>query len=135
MKKTGLLCLLLWPACSSSYELASTDYELTWRCLSPEGCEYTEEVSRIDRARIHGFDFYFESTQDEFIERALVLSDDSLGDGCFWVDEVSLFGHELEPALTCYNPAGFEIRISIPNTEDPATSSQWFGSAWNLSLL
>lgn len=138
MKKPGLLCLLLLPACSffsSSYELGSSEYELTWRCLSPEGCEHAEEVSRIDRARIHGFDFYFESTQDEsFTEEALLLAEDSLGDGCFWVDDVWLFGHELEPSLTCSNPAGLEMRLSIPN-EDPTTSSQWFISAWDLSLL
>jgi hypothetical protein len=136
MTKPVLLCLLLLPACSSSYELGSSDYQLAWRCLSPEGCEYAEEVSPIDRARKHGFDFYFESTQDEsFTEEALVLSSDSLGEGCFWLDEVSLFGHELEPSLTCSNPAGFEIRLSIPNTEDPATNSEWFVSAWELSLL
>jgi hypothetical protein len=136
VKKPGLLCLLLLPACSSSYRLGSSDYELTWRCLSPEGCEHAEEVIRIDRARIHGFDFYFESTQDaSFTEEALVLSEDSLAEECFWVDDLSFFGHELGPSLTCYNPAGFEIRLSIPNTEDPATNSEWFVSAWELSLL
>ena len=47
---------------------------------------------------------------------------------------LSLFEHELEPCKRCHDAGGFEIELSIPNT-DPATHSKWVVSARDLYLL
>lgn len=137
--KPGLACLLLLPACSHFVpdgERAPSDYSLTWYCISPEGCERTEEVTRIDQASIT--DYYFlhlaNSQDDSFVADAQIIVTDSPGDHCARVHFLTLFGHELEPSKFCYNPGGFEIDLSIPNS-DPATHSKWVVSGRDTSLL
>jgi hypothetical protein len=130
--------LLLLPACSflSPSEKPDTyGYTLTWHCISSKGCERSEEVTRIDRVIKKGYDFHFTSTLDEsFGEDALMILSDSLGFGCDWLYDLSLFGHDLERSRLCFNPGGFELELSIPN-EDPATSSQWVVAAQDLDLF
>lgn len=136
--KPGVLCLLLLSGCrlfSSSEEPETYGYTLTWYCVSPEGCERTTEVERIDRVTEKGFDYHFTSTQDEsFSEDALRISSDSLGYYCDWLYDLSLFGHDLERSRLCYNPGGFELELSIPN-EDPTAYSQWVVAAQDMDLL
>lgn len=127
--KRGVLCLLLLPACSYFFPAEEPDpekYALTWYCVSPAGCERTEEVMRIDRATVTDYFYvHFASTQDEsFGVDALQIVIDSPGDHCRRLHFLTLFGHELEPSQFCYTPAGFELEVSIPDP-DPATSSAW----------
>jgi hypothetical protein len=104
-------------------------------CLSPEGCERTAEVSRIDRVAVADYyDFHFTSTQDEtFALDAQRVSSDSLVSGCYWLVWPPMFEHELEWAKTCDTPSGFDSEVAIPN-QDPATSSLWFVKARLLAL-
>jgi hypothetical protein len=136
--KPELLCLLLLSvssSCSSSEGPDAYEYALTWYCISPEGCERTEQVEQIDRATEQGFDYRFTSTQDEsFSEDAFRVTADSIGIYCDWLYYLSLFGHDLERSRLCFNPGGFELELSIPN-EDPATSSQWVVAAQDLDLF
>lgn len=136
--KSGMLGLLLLSGCSFlevSEEPDTYEFKLTWYCISAEGCERLEEVTRIDRAIEKGYDFHFASTQDEsFGEDAAQLYSDSLPVGCSWLYYISLFGHDLERSKYCSNAGGFEIELSIPN-EDPATHSQWVVSGRDLDLL
>lgn len=139
--KPGVLCLLLLSGCSYFWfpdegDPVIVDYELTWTCVSLEGCERAADVSRIDRVTVDGYyDFYFTSTQDpSFGEDALRINSDALGLGCFWLYFLSLFGHELEREQVCLTPGGFEVEVSIPNA-DPATHSRWLLTARDLSLL
>lgn len=136
--KPGLLCVLLLPGCSFLWPSEEPDtygYALTWYCVSPEGCERTEEVERIDHVIKKGYDFHFTSTQDEsFSEDALMIVSDSLGFDCDWLYYLSLFGHDLERSRFCFNPGGFELELSIPN-EDPATHSKWVVAAQDMDLL
>lgn len=136
--KRGLLCLLL-PVCScldSFGEPDSYEHALTWYCVSPEGCERTDEVARIDRATIT--DYYYldlASTQDpSYSEQGEQLTLDSLPVGCAWIYYLSLFGHDLDRSMLCYTPGGFELHLSIPDP-DPATFSMWVASGRKLSLL
>lgn len=135
--KSGVLCLVLLSGCSllsSSEDPTTYEYALTWFCVSPEGCERTEELQRIDRATIDDFDVHFTSTQDEsFATDAKRVASDSLGVRCSWLYFLSLFGHELERSKLCFKPSGFELDLSIPN-EDPATHSKWVVSARDLAL-
>jgi hypothetical protein len=135
--KPVVLCLLLLSACSSSSDEPEIDeYALTWYCISPEGCERTEQVERIDRAtRTSLFDYQFTSTQDEsYREDALRVIADSIGTDCAWLYYITLFGHDLERSRLCSNPGGFELELSIPN-EDPATHSQWVVAAQDMRIL
>jgi hypothetical protein len=136
--KPVLLCLLLLPACSfgPDNDPVINKYALTWYCVSAEGCQRTEEAARIDRATITDFAFLeLASTQDpSFDEQGELLRLDALPSGCAWAYYLSLFGHDLERSMLCYNPGGFELRISIPDP-DPATSSNWVVSGRNVSLL
>jgi hypothetical protein len=126
--KLGLLCLLLLPACSfpePPYDPETYEYELTWYCISPEGCERTDEAARIDRATETAYDFHFTSTQDpSFDEHGQQVLQDSLPARCYWMYYLSFFGHDLERSRLCYDLDGFEMELAIPN-EDPATHSQW----------
>lgn len=135
--KSGLLSLLLLSGCSYFFPEGSPrryEYSLAWYCVSPESCERTEDVMRIDRVTVFDYDMHFTSTQDEsFAADALMIVAESLGGGCYYVHNLTLFGHELEPSKLCYNPAGFEIELSIPDPE-PATSSKWVVSATDTSL-
>jgi hypothetical protein len=136
--KPGLLCLLLLPACSfldPDYSPEAYAYVLTWYCVSPEGCERTEEVARIDRATRTGYDFHLTSTQDpSFDEEGDLLFLDSLLPGCAWIYYLSFFGHDLERSMLCYGAGGFELELSIPN-EDPAMLSQWVVSGRDVRFL
>jgi hypothetical protein len=137
--KPGILCLLLLPACSffsSPQDHEIREYVLTWTCVSPEGCERTEDVQRIDHmAMDRYFDFYFTSTQDEsFSADAQRISTDTLGTWCYWLYFLSLFGHDLERSQLCHTPGGFELQVAIPN-EDPATHSKWLVKGRDLALL
>ncbi len=137
--KRGILCLSLLSACSwlsPSDDPIVGGYAVTWYCVSPEGCERVEEVTRIDRVTVTDFFYlHFTSTQDESFEGvdAQTIDSDTLGIGCSLVYYLSLFGHELEPSRVCNAPGGFDIELSIPN-EDPATHSKWVVSARSLSL-
>lgn len=136
--KHGVLCsllLLTCSSCSSSDGRGAYVYALTWYCISPEGCERTEQVEKIDRATEKGADYQFTSTQDEsFSEDALRVATDSIGSDCYWLYYLSLFGHDLERSRLCFNPGGFELELSIPN-DDPATHSQWVVAAQDMDLL
>lgn len=137
--KRGMLCLSLLSACSvlspSNDDPIVVEYEVTWFCVSPEGCERAEEVMRIDRMTLTDFFYlHFTSTQDaSFAADAQRILSDSLGSNCSGLHYLSLLGHELEPSRLCVAPGGFDIDLSIPN-EDPTTHSKWVVSARDLSL-
>ena len=134
-----IILFVLLSACSTlspPSEPEIRQHVLTWICLSAEGCERTQEVARIDRVNVADFyEFHFTSTQDEaFGEDALTIASDTLGRRCFWLDFLTLFGHELERSKVCFTPGGFELQLSIPN-EDPATHSKWLVRGRDLALL
>lgn len=133
----GFLCLLL-PACSffsPSYEPDAYEYVLTWYCISPEGCEHSDEASRIDRAFGSDYEFIFRSSQDDaFREEANRLLTASLPYGCSWLYYLSFFGHDLDRSMLCRNVGGFELELSIPN-EDGATFSEWVVSGRDVRFL
>ena len=124
----GMLCLLLLAGCADSDEPSAYEYALTWSCRSPEGCERTGEVERIDRMKLvfDGRECQFTSTQDSaFAADATQIQSDLLPPGCSWMYFLSLFGHELERSRLCFLPGGdFELELSIPN-QDPITNSMW----------
>jgi hypothetical protein len=134
--KIKMLFLLLLSACGPSEEFPPVyDYAVTWTCLSPEGCERTVEVTRIDRLRRVGFDCLFTSTQDEsFSAEATLVISDFLPTRCSWMSFLSLFGQELPRSRFCRIAAGFEWELEIPN-EDPATSSVWLVDGRDVDLL
>ena len=136
--KSGTLCLLLLltPACSflePSHDPEDSEYALTWYCISPEGCEHAEELSRIDGVTLDGYyDFYFTSSQDpSFSEKAERLITEVLPVGCSWLYFLMFLGHDLERSMLCSSPGGFELELSIPN-DDLATYSQWVVSGRKL---
>lgn len=136
--KPGVLCLLLLSACSflaPSEGFTPVDFALTWYCVSPEGCERTEEVTPIDSVTITDYFYlHFTSTQDRtFMAGAQIITVDTHGWDCYQLHFLTLFGHELEPSQFCFTPAGFEFELSIPNT-DPAIHSNWVVSGRNLDL-
>ena len=119
--KARMLCLLLLSACTDS----EYDYALTWKCLSPGGCERAEDVARIDRLVVYRDKFEFRSTQaPSFYELGQRVTSSSLPDGCVWLYSVFFFGHELEPSMLCSTSEGFDLELSIPN-RNPATASHW----------
>lgn len=126
--KPATLCILLLSACSDlTTEYNYRAYELTWSCLSPDGCERTEQVVLTDRVEIgNGSDVIeFRSTHDEyFVEFAQLLASEELPAECAWVYSLTLFAHELERSRFCRTSQGFELELSIPN-RDPATRSDW----------
>jgi hypothetical protein len=110
------------------------DFALTWICRSPDGCERTEAVERIDRMERVRRDCYFTSTQDEsFSADGKQVISDFLPPRCVWLYYLSLFDHELERSRFCFVPGGFELELAIPN-QDPATSSMWLVEGRDLSL-
>lgn len=137
--KSGLLCLLmLLPSCSllePSYEPVTYKFELTWYCISPEGCERAQEVVRIDRATEIDLSVTFTSTQDPaFEEEGALLTVESLPEECAWLYYLSFFEHDLERSKYCNNVGGFELELSIPN-DDPATHSRWVVSGRDVRFL
>jgi hypothetical protein len=100
-------------------------YTLTWTCLSPEGCERTAELERIDRMKLTRRDCEFTSTQDEtFAADATLIFSGLLPSHCWWMYYFAPLGHALEKPMLCFGPGGFELQLAIPN-QDPATSSMW----------
>jgi hypothetical protein len=133
--KPGMLCLLLLSGCLSEDYRAVYEYALTWTCLSPEGCERSEEVARINRMEREHVDCQFMSTQDEaFVVDAKRIFSEFLPPACSWLYFLTLFGHELERSRFCFVPGGFELELSIPD-EDPATSSMWLVEGRDVELL
>ena len=121
--KARMLCVLLLSACTDSGIVY--DYALTWVCMSPGGCERTEEVMLIDRLSTTGDSFFFQSTRNEpYLQSAQRVESESVPAGCYLLYGFSLFGHELEPSKLCRTPKGFELELSIPN-RNPATHSEW----------
>lgn len=127
--KPAMLCLLLLSACSDvTPEPTYRAYELTWRCLSSEGCERAEQVALVDRAEIDDGSevIAFLSTRDlYFSELAQVIPSASLPAECSWLYGFSLSARELEPSRFCRTARGFELEVSIPN-RDLMTHSEWF---------
>lgn len=126
--KPAVLCLLLLAACELEAARNYRTYELTWTCLSPEGCERTERLELVDRARIINGSILidFMSTRDEsFAERAQMVDLDDLPEGCSWLYNLSIGADELEPSRFCRSSGAFELELSIPNRE-LATHSEWF---------
>jgi hypothetical protein len=134
--KRGVFCLLLLSACLTSDDSSSVDeYALAWTCRSPEGCERTAEIERIDRATRVRRDYHFTSTQDEaFAAQGKQITSKLLPSHCFWLHYLMLFGHALENTVICFGPGGFELELAIPN-QDPATSSLWLVEGRDLALL
>jgi hypothetical protein len=134
--KRGMLCLLLLSGClNSSDSPAVSEYALTWTCLSPDGCERTAEIERIDRMKLVQSDCDFTSTQDEtFAADAALIFSGLLPRQCWWLTYFSLFGHELEQSMLCFGPGGFELQLVIPNA-DPVTSSLWLVEGRDADLL
>ena len=134
--KPGILCLLLLSGCWTSDDSPPVfDYALTWSCRSPEGCERTDEVERIDRLELIRRDGQFTSTQDEsFSADATLVISDFLPNDCLWLSFLSLFEHELERARICFIAGGFELELAIPN-QDPTTSSMWLVDGRDLNLF
>lgn len=129
--KPAVLCLLLLSACELEAARNYRIYELTWSCLSSEGCERMEQVALLDRARIIDDSVFIEflSSRDEVRWGAgQIVPSDELPEDCFWLYGLALFAYELEPSRYCRTSDGFEVELSIPNRE-PATQSQWFVEA------
>lgn len=126
--KPGILCLLLLTACSGSY--VAYDYELTWTCLSSEGCERADAVMLVDRMSIdHDAVLFLSTRTSEFVWGGQRVASDALPAECVWMYGSYFFGHELEPPPTiCETEEGLEIELSIPNAI-PTTSSQWLVEA------
>lgn len=112
-----------------------SEYALTWTCRSPEGCERTEELERIDRMKTVDGEGHLSSTQD-----ASVSVDGDFGfatelpGGCSWLYNLTFFGHDLEQSRFCEIAGGMELELSIPN-QDPSTSSMWLVEGRDLDLL
>lgn len=123
-----LLCALLLSGCSyirgeANYRI----YELTWTCLSPEGCERADVVVPIDRVRIIDGSrrIAFMSSRDNgFYELATLVDMGDLPTDCSWLYSLTLFTHELEPSRFCRTEDGFELDITIPN-RDSTANSEW----------
>lgn len=138
--KPGMLCLVFLSGCS--YLLFPDDppppmseYALTWTCRSPEGCERTEELQRIDRMEDVADECHLSSTQDASIG----IDGDfgfatSLPAGCSWLYNLTFFGHDLERSRFCSVPGGMELDLVIPN-QDPTTSSLWLVEGRDVDLL
>ncbi|ACY13104.1 hypothetical protein [Haliangium ochraceum] len=110
-------------------------YRLDWHCVSPDGCERSEELQRIDRAYSTDYEWEFASTVDDsFEEYAMRILTDSLGSGCAWLYDLTLLGYNLQRSRQCYTVAGFELELSIPN-EDPATFSEWVVVGRDIDVL
>lgn len=126
--KPAVLCLLLLSACSDFIDGRNyRAYKLTWTCVSPEGCERTEQVVLIDRAHIvNGSELvaFLSSRDDTFRDAAQMVPSDELPAGCFWLYDVSFFVLDLEPSRFCRTSGAFELELSIPD-RDPPTASKW----------
>jgi hypothetical protein len=134
--KRGMLALLLLSGCwKPEYPPEIEEYVLTWTCLSAEGCERAAEVQGVDRMKEVNGECHFTSTQDgTFAEDATLIFSTLLPGDCLWLSFLSVFDHELERAVFCYGPGGFEVELAIPN-QDPTTYSMWLVEGRNVDLL
>lgn len=126
--KPAVLYLLLLSACELKAARNFGVYELTWTCLSPEGCERAEEVTLIDCAEVANDGDWVRlwSTRDEaFSDLAEMVPADELPAGCYGLHGFSFFGIETESSRICRTSGRIELDLSIPN-RDPATHSQWW---------
>lgn len=127
--KPAVLCLLLLSACSDPFNVRNYSvYRLTWTCVSPDGCERTDQVALVDRAEIvDGFDFidFLSSRASSFRENAQLVPSDALPPDCVLLYGLVLFTQELEPFRFCRISRGFEMEPSIPD-QDSTTYSMWF---------
>jgi hypothetical protein len=130
------LCLLLLPGClAENPPPAPVEYALTWTCQSPEGCERSDEVARIDRVIRERYSYHFTSTEEPSLAAdAELIPSDSLPRGCYLLYYLSLFGHELGPSRICHSAAIFELQLAIPN-QDPTTSSMWLVEARDVEVF
>ena len=126
--KPAVLCLLLLSACSDLTDVRNYRmYALTWTCVSPDGCERTDQVVLIDRAEIvNGGELvtFLSAHDDTFRDSAQMVTSDDLPAGCFWLHDVSFFVLDLEPSRFCRSAGQFELALSIPD-RDSATHSEW----------
>lgn len=125
--KPAVLCLLLLSACELDAARNYRVYKLTWTCMSPTGCERTEQVELINRAQIVKGDDYvsFESTHDPgFLNFGQLVPSDELPAECSWLYGFTVFEIEVEPSRFCRTSGGFELELSIPD-EDSTTHSAW----------
>lgn len=127
--KLEMLCLSLVLVCSCtlSEDYPYLAYDVSWTCVSPDGCERAEQTARIDRGAIRDTNdsCEFWSTQTRSIWKwARLLSSDSLPPDCYLLSGLVLFEDELEPALLCHTSEGFEVELSVPNRDAP-THSKW----------
>lgn len=130
--KARILCLFLLSACADKIPY---HYGLTWVCLSPEGCERTDEVRVIDRLNVFDDHFIFVSTRDEdYGEDAQRFSSESLPADCWLLYGFLMFGQELEPSKVCRASGGFDLELSIPD-RSPSTQSHWRLEARDLGLI
>ena len=137
MKHTVLCALVLSGCLAENPPPAPVEYALTWTCLSPEGCERSDEVARIDRVILdrRDFSYHFKSTEEpSFAADAELVPSDSLPVGCYLLFSLSLFEHELEPSRICHSAATFELQLAIPN-QDPTTSSMWLVQARDVKVF
>jgi hypothetical protein len=136
VKPAMLCCLVLLSGCWPSEEPPTVyEYALTWTCRSPEGCERTDEVQRIDRMEEIRRDCHFTSTQEEsFRADAKQVLSDFLPEDCLWLYFLTLFDHELERSRICFIAGGFELELAIPN-QDPTAYSMWLVEGRNVNLL
>lgn len=134
--KLAVLCSLLLSGClAENPPPKPVEYALTWICQSPEGCERSQDVARIDRVVEDQYSYHFTSTQEPSISAdAELIPSDSLPPGCDWLYYLSLFGHELGPSRICYSAATFELQLAIPN-QDPTTSSMWLVEARDVKVF
>lgn len=130
--RAAILCLSLLAACADKVPY---DYELTWKCLSPEGCERAEQLMLFDRLNRNGDSLVFLNAGDSSIDEvAQRVDSDSLPFGCWLLYGFSLFGRDMEPARSCDTVDGFDIELSIPN-RNPSTYSQWLVEARVLGII
>lgn len=122
------LSLLLLSACSDPFGVRNYQtYEVTWTCVSPDGCQRADDVAVIDRAEIIDDDprvFFLSSHDRGFREITQMAPSEELPEGCFWLHDVSFFVLDLPPSRFCRTPGAFELELSIPD-RDPATTSDW----------
>jgi hypothetical protein len=137
--KPGMLCLLFVSGCSFLFPPdpppPMSEYALTWTCRSPEGCERTEDLARIDRMKNVGDESHLWSTQDASIGVDGIFGlATGLPGWCSWLYNLTFFGHDLERSQFCQVPGGMELELSIPN-EDPTTSSMWLVEGRDLDVF
>jgi hypothetical protein len=128
--KRTVFYLLLASACSLSCEYESRPwrgYELTWTCLSADGCERVEQVMLLDRVSLtddYDYCWFWSTRDDSFEEFADLIPSESLPPECHWLTSFTVFTDEIEQSPLCFAGDGFTVEVSIPD-RDPPTQSKW----------